>query len=204
MSRTVFCPAPSELESVVTSLTDCPSSVGQVQKLVFWRTGNSIASVTTALVQTTWDTLLAASDDTKALVTPLFHNPDVPMGEPREFGGGNETIHGATYRKGGQSPTATFTMHDTDQEAITSLKKLGGEYLAVIFIDEANRFVYSNAGGVVSGFEVVPNSLFVSDVKLGGFDEPDTNLLMFNLQPNWSNTLKITVATDFALAMVNS
>lgn len=204
MSRIVCCPPATALESVVTSLTDCPSSVGQVQKLVFWRTGNSIASVTTALIQTTWDTLLAAADDTKALVTPLLHNPDVPMGDPREFGGGNETQWGATYRKGGQAPTATFTMHDVDQDAITSLKKLACEYLAVIFIDEANRFVYSDTGSTVAGFEVVPNSLFVSDKKLGGFDEPDTNLLMFDLQPMWSDTLEITIASTFALAMVNS
>ena len=91
-----------------------------------------------------------------------------------------------------------------DQDVIAVLKKLRCEVLDVIFINEANQFIYSNAGGVFGGFQVVPNSLFVGDKMIGGLDVYDTNLLQFNLQPNWSNTLKITIASDFALAMVNS
>ncbi len=198
------CPTPTAVPSAVTSLTDCPSSVGQVQKLIFWRTGQSIASVTTALVQTTWDTLLAASDDTKVVVTPLLHSPDMPAGDAREFGGGNETKDGAIYRKGAQSPTFTFMMHDEDQDTITSLKQWGCEYLDVLFIDENNKLIYSDSGGVVAGFEIVPGSFFVGDKGFGGFDEPDKNVLQFSMQPNWSDTLEITVATDFLLQMVNS
>jgi len=203
-SLSVCCPAPTALESIVTSLTECNSDVGQIQKLVFWRTGNSIASVTTALIQTTWDTLLAAADDTKALVSPLLHNPDMPAGDPREFGGGNETQWGAPLRKGAQSPAFSFMMHAEDQDAITSMKNLRCEYLDVIFINEANQFIYSDAGGGFAGFPIVPNSLFVGDKAIGGFDTWDSNLLQFNMQPNWSDTLEITAASTFALSMVNS
>ena len=203
-SKTVCCPAPTELESAVTELFPCPQDVGQIQKLVFWRTGNLIASITTALIQKTWNTLLAASDDTKAIVSPFLHNPDMPMGDPREFGGGNETRFGGIFRKGAQAPTFTFTMQVESQDVITSLKQLVCEPLDVVFIDEANRFIYSDVGGVFSGFKIIPNSFFVSDKKLGGFDEPDTNIMQFSMQPNWSDPLEITVATTFALEMVNS
>ena len=204
MTRTVCCPEPSALVSAVTTLNSCAVDVAQIQKLVFWRTGQSIASITTALIQTTWDTLLAAADDTKALVTPLLHNPDIPMGDAREFGGGNETQWGATLRKGAQSPALTFTMLAESQNVIALLKELRCEYLDVLFINEANQLIYSDAGTVVAGFKVVPNSLFVSDKKIGGFDEFDSNIIQFNLQPNWSDTLEMTIASDFLLAMVNS
>lgn len=207
MSLTICCPAATYLESAVTTLNPCPSDVGQIQKLVFWRTGNSIASVATALISTTWTTLLAATGDTKALVTPFVHNPDIPAGDPREFGGGNETRWGASLRKGGNSPVLTFTMLAEDQDVITALKKLRCETLDVLFINEANQIIYSDTQdgtSAVYGFKVVPSSLFVGDKMIGGFEEFDANILQFNLIPNWSDTLEVTTETTFALSMVNT
>ena len=207
MSLTICCPAGTYLESAVTTLNPCPSDVGQIQKLVFWRTGNSIASVATAIISTTWTSLLTATDATKALVSPFVHNPDIPSGDPREYGGGNETRYGAPLRKGGQSPVLTFTMLAEDQDAIASLKKLRCEALDVIFINEANQFVYSDTQYGVAGFwgfEIVPNSLFVSDKKIGGFEEYDANIIQFNLKPNWSDTLEVSTETAFALSMINT
>lgn len=203
-SITVCCPEASEIASIITSLTDCNSDVGQIQKLVFWRTGNSIAAVTTALIQTEWDTLLAAADDTKAVVSPFVNNPTMPAGDPREFGGGNETRWGSAKRKGTLPTLASYRMDAEDQDNITVMKALSCEYLDVIFINEANQFIYSDAGNVFAGFPIIPNSLIVGDKTIGGFDEWDSNMLFFDLQPNWSDTLEITVATDFALAMVNA
>ena len=204
MSLTVCCPVATTLENAVTTLNPCQSDVGQIQKLIFWRTGNSIASVATAIIQTTWDVLLVATGDTKAVVTPFVNNPDIPPGDPREYGGGNETRWGAVLRKGGQSPVLSFTLIAEDQDIIVLLKSLRCEGIEVLFINEANQIIYSDVGDVVAGFPVVPNSLFVGDKKIGGLEEWDTNLLIFNLQPNWSDTAEITAATDFALEMVNT
>jgi len=203
-SLTVCCPVATVIPSVVTTLNPCNADVGQIQKLVFWRLGNSIDSVATAIIQTTWDVLLIATGDTKAVVSPFVHNPDIPAGDPREYGGGNETRWGAPQRKGGQSPALTFTLLGEDQDVITSLKQLRCENLEVLFINEANQLVYSDYGSAVAGFPIVPNSFFVGDKKIGGFDEVDSNILQFNLQPNWSDTLEITEATDFLLSMVNA
>ena len=88
---TVCCPTPTAIESAVTVLNPCPDDIGQIQKLIFWRRGNSIASEATALIATTWNTLLAATDDTKAIISPFVGNVQLPPSESREFGGSNET-----------------------------------------------------------------------------------------------------------------
>jgi len=202
-SLTVCCPVATVVPSVVTTLNPCNADFGQIQKLVFWRLGQTIASVATAIIQTTWDVLLIATGDTKAVVSPFVTNPDIPAGDPREFGGGNETRWGAPHRKGGQSPALTFTMLAEDQDVIVLMKALRCENLEVLFINEANQLIYSDSGSAVAGFPIVPNSLFVGDKKIGGFDEVDSNILQFNLQPNWSDTLEISGATDFLLSMIN-
>ena len=203
-SLTICCPAGTYLESAVTTLNPCPADVGQIQRLIFWRTGQSVASITTALIPTTWVTLAAATDATKALFTPFLHNPDMPAGDPREFGGGNETRWGAPLRKGGQSPVFTFSMLAEDQDVITALKQLRCETVDVLFVNEASQLVYSDAGGVIAGFPVVQNSLFIGDKKVGGFDEWDSNILQFNLQPNWSDSLEISLAISNLLTLTNS
>ena len=202
-SLTVCCPVPTVMASVVTVLNPCIQDVGQIQKLVFWRRGNSI-SVASALTSTAWTTLLAATGDTKAIVTPFIANVELPMNEAREFGGGNETRWGAPIRKGGTSPAFSASIHEYDQDTITALKELRCENLDVIFINEANQFVYSDADTAFSGFRVVKSSLFVSDKSFGGLDDADQNTIMFNLEPNWSNPLEVTTETTFALDMVNA
>jgi hypothetical protein len=205
MPITVCCPTPTAIASVVTLLNPCPADVGQIQKMVFWRRGNTIASVATALISTTWTTLLAATGDTKAIVTPFVANVEIPPSESREFGGGNETRNGAPIRKGSSSTPVLASMYQEDQDVITALKALRCETLDVLFINEANQLIYSDGGSTtVGGFEVAENSLNVSDKGIGGLDDADQNTIMFNLKPNWSDTLEITVASTFLLDMVNS
>ena len=202
-SLSIDCPRPTAIASAVKVFNPCPEDLGQIQKMVFWRTGNTIASVATAIISTTWTTLLAATDDTKAIVTPFLGNVVIPPSEPREVGGGNETRYGAPIRKGGQSVPVTATIHQYDQDTIAALKSLRSESLEVLFINEANQIVYSDTS-TFSGFPVVANTLFVSDKGIGGLDDADQNTLMFNLKPNWSDTLEVTAETTFALEMINS
>ena len=202
-SLSICCPVPTVIASVVTVLNPCAEDVGQIQKLVFWRRGNSMA-VASATTLTAWTTLLAATGDTKAIVSPFIANVELPMSEAREFGGGNETRWGSPIRKGGTSPVFSASIHQYDQDTIAALKKLRCESLDVIFINEANQFAYSDADTAFSGFRVVNNSLFVSDKSFGGLDDADQNMITFNLEPNWSDPLELTTETTFALDMVNS
>lgn len=202
-SLSICCPIPTVIASAVTVLNVCAEDVGQIQKLVFWRRGNSMA-VASALTLTAWTTLLSATGDTKAIVTPFMANVELPPNEAREFGGGNETRWGAPHRKGGTSSPFSSSIYKYDQDTITALKKLRCEALDVIYINEANQFVYSDADGAFSGFPVIDNTLFVSDKGFGGLDDSDQNTMMFNLKPNWSDPLELTTETTFALDMVNA
>ena len=202
-SLTVCCPVPTAIASAVTVLNPCPSDVGQIQKLVFWRRGQSIASLATAIISTTWTTLLAATGDTKAVVSPFIANVELAASEPREFGGGNETRWGAPIRKGNSTSVFSASMYQVDQDVIALLKDLACEPLDVVMINEANQFVYSDTNSF-SGFEIASVSLNVSDKGIGGLDDADVNNIVFNLKPNWSDTLEISTETTFALDMVNS
>jgi len=203
----VCCPVPTAIASVVTTLNPCPSDVGQIQKLVFWRRGTRIGSLATALTLTAWTASLATSTASKTIVSPFVGNVELAPSEPREFGGGNETRWGAPIRKGGSSPVFSASMYQIDQDVIASLKDLACEALDVAFINEANQFVYSDTNGGTTGFygfEVANVSFFVSDKGIGGLEDADQNKIMFNLKPNWSDTLEITTETTFALDMVNT
>ena len=202
-SLTICCSQPSCIASTVTVLNPCLQDFGQIQKMVFWRASNTIASVTTALVEATWTTLLSATGDTKAIPTPFLGGVVIPASEPREFGGGNETRYGAPIRKGGGSVAVTANMYGEDQDVIAALKALRCEPLEVILINESGQFGYSDAS-TFSGFPIVANSLFVSDKGFGGMDDGDVNTMMFNLPPNWSDTFEISDVTTFALDMVNA
>ena len=198
---------PTAIASVVTTLNPCPSDVGQIQKLVFWRRGQRFGSLATALTLTAWTASLATSTAAKTVVSPFVGNVELAPSEAREFGGGNETRWGAPIRKGGSSPVFSASMYQIDQDVIASLKDLACEALDVIFINEANQFVYSDTVGGTTGFygfEVANVSFFVSDKGIGGLEDADQNRIMFNLKPNWSDTLEITTETTFALDMVNS
>ena len=202
-SLSICCPTPSSLPSAVTVLNPCPNDLGQIQKMAFWRKGNTIESEATAIISTTWTTLLSATGDTKAVVTPFMAAVVIPPSEAREFGGGNETRYGAPLRKGGASTPVTANMYNVDQDVITQVKQWNCETLEVIFINEANQFGYSDgASTTFGGFEVVPGSLNVSDKGVGGFDDADMNVLKFDMVPNWSDTFEISAVTDFALDIV--
>ena len=188
MTRTICCPTPTGIASAVTVLNACPEDVGQIQKLIFWRRGQSIASLATALLEATWTALEVAADDTKAVMSPFVANVELPMSDPREFGGGNETQWGSPKRKGSASPVFSARMYQEDQDVITSLKQLACEPLDVLFINESNQLIYNEGavGAIVGGFEVIHSSFFISDKGVGGQDDADYNVITFNLKPNWS------------------
>ncbi len=203
MANTICCPVSTAIDSVVTTLNPCRADVGQIQKLVFWRSGNTIGTLADAILVATWTPLLTSASATKAVPSPFLGNPELPVSEPREFGGGNETRDGISIKKGGQAVPFSATFYMEDQDVITSLKQLECEDLEVIFINENNQFVYSDTD-TFSGFPIANGSLFVSDKGFGGYSDPDTNVIQFMLKPNWSDTLEITDATTFALDMVNA
>lgn len=199
---TTCCPVPTYIASIVTS-TACPQNFGQIQRLVFWRAGNTIGSVATAEIEGTWTTRLAATGDTKAVVSPLVSGASIVAGEPRQYGGGNDTIDGIPIIMGGEPSTFEGRMLQYDQATITKMKDLMCEDMEVIFINENGQFGYRLSGtDDVAGFPV--KGFFVSDINVPGYSEPSFNSIKFMIPAVYADNWRVSDSTTFALTMLNS
>ena len=195
------CPVPTAIESIITG-TSCPVNFGQIQKLVFWRHGQTIASVGSMETEAVWTVQLAATGDTKAVVTPFTSGASLVPGEARAYGGGNDTIDGIELILASEPAvfTGKFLQYPTTTVAI--MKQLMCEDLDVIFINENGQFGYRGVSGVVHGFHV--KGLFVGDLSLPGYAEPSGNAISFKIPSGEMDGFLISDATDFALTMINS
>ena len=202
MSTRICCPIPTYIPSAVTSTTGCAQDVGQVQKFIFWRRDNN-TTVASAITSTYWSTALVATGDTKAVVSPFIGNPELEPGDPREFGGGNETINGIPIIKGSEASVFSGRFYQEDQDTITTMKQWSCEKIDVLMINENNQLIYDDRGGsAVYGFPL--ESLNIKDLKLGGFIDADYNDFSLRLVPDWSDGLEISTETSFLLELVNS
>lgn len=198
---TICCPLPTAIASVVTKTT-CPTNFGQIQKLIFWRHGNNLASVSCAQTESVWTVRLSATGDTKAIVTPFVAGASLTPGEPRQYGGGNDTIDGIEIIIGSEPSVFTGKCLQITGAQVALLKALMCEDLDVIFINENGQFGYRAVSGVFYGFHV--KGLFVGDMSLPGYAEPSGNTINFKIPSGEMNGFTISSATDFALTMLNS
>jgi hypothetical protein len=201
MSKTVTCPAVATITSVVTAIDNCPNEFGQIQKLIFWRRGSGLNVVASAISATVWTARLAATGDNKALVSPML-TCVIPQSEAREAGSGNEVLNGIPNNIGSNPVKAEGTIWETDQVTITLLKAIKDEYLDVMFVNEAGQLGYKISGLTVKGFPI--KSLWISDMAVGSFSDGTKNAFSFYLEPNWSDSFRVTTATSFLLNSVNS
>jgi len=195
------CPLPTYMASIVTDLNPCPVNLGQIQKMIFWRTGNS-CTVASALTSAYWTTQLALATTAKPVVSPFMVGKLSP-GDPREFGGGNETLNGIPVTIGNLPSLGEFTVYQYDQDVIAKLKALQCEALDVIFINESGQFYYNDAATLgFGGFRIY--NFRVSDVEGGEFTGVIKNMVKFMLVPGWSDTAELSAITAFALNLVNT
>lgn len=192
--RNCTCPVGTYMTSIGT-LT-CPTSFGQIQKLIFQRANQTagLGSTTTIKSLATWTTLLAAVDSTKVVVTPYVSNFTMELGTAREFGSGNEVRNGVPIIFGTNPTKVTLRLYEPSTSIVTNLKALECETLEVTFVNELGYYGHGGTVSVVTGFDV--QSFHVSDRMLGGFDSPDYVEIAFSLPANWSSTFTITAPTD--------
>jgi hypothetical protein len=195
------CPVSTTIASIVTSINACKVEVGQIQKLIFWRHGQHLDAVASAISSAVWTAHLAATNDTKAVVSPML-TLNIPASEPREVGSGNEVLNGIPMLIGTQSVKAEGMIWETAQSTIALLKKITCEDVDVLFVNENNQLIYNLNGALVEGFPIT--SFFVSDAATGSYTDGTKNIISFYLSPNWSDNLTITTATTFLLSSVNS
>lgn len=199
------CPRPAAIVSL--SAFTCPETLGQLQKVIFQRKKNGTAlnfidlsgDADAAKKLATYTDLTGASDSTKATISPVIHAPENEPGAAREVGGGNDTPGGVPIIRGRDASSFTGLFRQVPQVVIEELKDYECEVLAVYLIDE-----YGRIAGTVDDlttptkFYPIPiYSFFVSDKKLGGFDDVDSNSVRWFFYPNWSKNFKMFTPSDF-------
>jgi len=211
MSLLVTCPVGAQIGDVI--IDNCPSNVGQIQKLFFQRVYSSgsilnAITVANAPIEGTWTPLFAASDGTKMQQSPFISAPENELGAAITYGGGNDTKNGELITMGYESSKFTCKLLSAHAKTAESLKSLVGETMGVYFVNEHSR-IWGDSDDATTPTEYYPieiTDFTVSDRKLGGRLEPDYYEVSFNLPPNWANKLNeiIPVAFDPLTAFSNS
>ena len=194
------CPAGAALPAVPNA--SCPQNWGQTQKIIFQRifktagTKNSFTQSASIKQLSSWTALFSASDGTKCVITPYVEAPTSDGGDAITFGGGNDTVGGTTKVIGRNPVNMSFVMRQMTQDVIKALKGLQCE-------DELGVYLVNGDGQILAisssdnTYTPIPiRSLFISDLKLMGLDNPDENALSFSFLPNWSDDAKV-VTPDF-------
>ena len=194
------CPAGAALPQVPNA--SCPQNWGQTQKIIFQRifktagTKNSFTQSASIKQLSSWTSLFTAADGTKCVITPYVEAPTSDGGDAITFGGGNDTVGGTTKVIGRNPVNMSFVMRQMTQDVIKALKGLQCE-------DELGVYLVNGDGQILAisssdnTYTPIPiRSLFISDLKLMGLDNPDENALSFSFLPNWSDDAKV-VTPDF-------
>ena len=192
------CPVGTHLEAITDQ--QCKSSFGQIQKLLIQRRldgHGDLNKIDAAdiIKKAAWTALIGAGDDTAVVVSPELSNPETEPGNARTFGGDNQTPGGIQIIVGREATQFTGAFYELDQSVIKTMKTYQCEDVVVYFVDE-----YGNIGCLVAGvsqgaathYKGVPiKSLFIGDKDFGGLTDPDSNIISFNMLPNWSDDFVI-------------
>ena len=194
------CPAGAALPAVPNA--SCPQNWGQTQKIIFQRifktagTKNSFTQSASIKQLSSWTALFSASDGTKCVITPYVEAPTADGGDAITFGGGNDTVGGTTKVIGRNPVNMSFVMRQMTQDVIKALKGLQCEDELGVYLVNGDGQILAISSAENTYTPIPIRSLFISDLKLMGLDNPDENALSFSFLPNWSDDAKV-VTPDF-------
>ena len=213
------CPKPTALTAI--DATTCPEELGQIQRFILYRKGTIVfnttdpaeaippdaqlpVSIQGALnfptVLAPWTILLAAIDDSKAILTPLLGgDSSITPGTQNTFGGGdNTTLNGQIYSLGFNPADGTARFDSMSAEQTRQFKLLVCEDLEMFMI---------NSDGDIIGERDASNILLwhgfnVTNVAFGGrsvqgLATRDNNVMTFQLDSDWDTKFEKQTPTDF-------
>ena len=203
MALLVTCPLDDEIVTIV--LDDCPSDIGQIQRILFQRVFSAPGTRNTmtfanASVEGTWDTLFAASDSTKVQISPLIAAPNTEPGEAIEYGSGNEVPDGIPVVVGREYTGFDAQLLRQHAKTIGSLKGLEGETKLGVYLVSEHGYIWGETTNATTPADFMPIPIvgfFVGDRKIGGFQEPDRNQIKWKFPPNWSDRIVPAIPSGF-------
>lgn len=198
-----ICPKPTQL--VTIPAVSCPENIGQIVKVVLQRRGYTFTDGSVPEsdfeLAASWTALLAKTDDDKIVVTPFLSAAAISGSEAITRGGGtNETTFGAKQNVGEQNPEFTSMIDAAPAAVLLAMKNLGSEDLVAYFIDQYDRIIGSSSDSNlnVTGFPIIPLTLFVSSADNKGYASIDQATFSFSLYPNWRDHITIFKPADWS------
>lgn len=210
-----------ECTSVLPNLLDvtCPEDMDQIVKMALQlkQTDAPFNSVDGAIgLVNSWNTLLAASDSTKIVLTPALANVVVPPSEGNFIGeDSNESVNGVGYYLGENIVKVTGEIHSANQAVIDAMDalscysdaSLGSSNLTAYFflrrIKGISRVVAKagSTAGDYQGFEIF--NFRISSPANEGYNTKTKYMFSFTMQPDeWKD--RELVSLDFnPLALAN-
>ena len=171
--RSLFaeCPLASPLGSI--PLQVCGVNYGQIQKLAFWRRGNTPFTANSILTSAAWATAVAGTTDaTKAIVTNYVTNFAVPVTTAVEQTS-DTNINAIPELQRGAPVKATWMNRSLSAAQITAMQELtpysqvqpGVTTIGFVGINQDNQVIYNaNAGDLL--FPMF--NIFTSDTDITG------------------------------------
>ena len=196
------CPAPSALTEIPQD--DCNFNLKQIQRLAFQRGGNlfdtGAGTPTDPKLLADWQALLAATDDTKVVVSPLIDaDPTITAGDAITTGGGdNSTRNGIEENEGVNPSVFTATFKGLSPAVERAMKAITCEKnLTVYLFLEGGRIalVEVTADAQYRGIQI-ESTPFFSDRNNQGFATKDTHTITFSLKAGWSEEIEILTSDE--------
>lgn len=197
---TANCPLDTKLTAVPE--TTCPFDFGQIAKIAFQQR-QSAKSFTAITIKSlaTWTPLLAASDVTKVVMSPIVNNPVIPKSEIlKEGGNDNTTLKGMPQINGLGHVEMTAiikSISDATKQALQALFPFsqimpGLTNLYAFFITSDNKII---AGA--DGVGIYVYGVAISDPGSDGFAKKNECTFQLSLPGGWSDNIIVVPATDF-------
>lgn len=207
-------------ETVLPNLVDvsCPQDLDQVVKIAFQLKQASAPFDSTDAINeaNSWNTLLAASDATKIVLSPALANVVIPSSEGNFTAeDSNESVNGVGYYLGENIVKITGEIHSPSQAVIDALDALScysdaslgsSKLMAYLFlrrIKGISRVVAkgTSVAGEHQGFEIF--NFRVSSLASEGYNSKTKYMFSFTMQPDEWKDMEV-VNLDFnPLALAN-
>jgi len=185
------CPAPTALTDIPSE--NCGINMEQIQRVIFQR-GQTDApfDATDVLTLSAWQDYMAATDDTKTVITPLVGgDPIIEPGDAITTGGGdNSTLNGVEQLDGINPSKFSCFYNSLSSAQEKALKKLICETnLTAYFVLQGGKIAIKKISTDVWGLAI--QSFFISDRGNSGYGTKDKFNVSFSLPAGWSEDMTI-------------
>jgi len=197
------CPLPAALTTPPD--TTCPVRFDQIIGVALHRiAGGKAFSASTILASATWTPLLAATDNTKVVLTPAFSGFTLPTSEVTIEGeNDNSTIGGLGIVEGGNVVRPTGMFRNKSAVAMKAIRSYTTESanssaprIEAYFINRFGQIIANSDG---SGIPVT--NITVSDVSSEGLKKDNMNTFGLSLPYGWSDDVAMFTPSFDILAL---